>query len=205
LWSKTESDEALVVSINDDRNLNERLETARHMLRLATHDIHERLHRHPALVRLAAGTIKKDEYRLVLARSYGFYAMAEPALGLSGQSTANLRADLADLDMRSSECDALPRCAPFALGQELPELIGGQYVLLGASLGGTVMARAIARHTDGYAALPVRFLTAMDNQSWTRFSADLEYKLSNVALRARASRAAATVFAAYEDWMTWHE
>ena len=69
-------------------------------LRTATHDIHERMHRHPALARLAAGTIGCDEYRRVLARSYGFYAMAEPVLGLSGKLTDCIVQDLVELGMR---------------------------------------------------------------------------------------------------------
>lgn len=72
---------------------------ARMALQKATHDIHERMHRHPALARLAAGTIGCDEYRRVLARSYGFYAMAEPVLGLSGKLTDCIVQDLVELGM----------------------------------------------------------------------------------------------------------
>lgn len=182
-----------------------RLSTARTALRAATHDIHERMHHHPALSRLAAGTIKRDEYRRVLARSYGFYAMIEPALGLARNLTECLFNDLTTLGMTPAAIDDLPRCAPLAVGKGQAELIGARYVLLGASLGGKVMARAMAGRTDGHAALPVRFLTGMGDNEWNIFATDLEKNLPVTALRTRAVTAATAVFAAYEQWMTWHD
>ena len=179
--------------------------TARTALRTATHDIHERMHRHPALSRLAAGTIERDEYRRLLARSYGFYAMIEPVLGLVGNLTECLVDDLTTLGMTPAAINDLPRCAPLAVGQGQAESIGARYVLLGASLGGKVMARAMAGRTDGDAALPVRFLTGTDDTEWKIFATDLENNLPDTALRARAAKAAAAVFTAYEEWMTWHD
>lgn len=179
--------------------------TARIALRTATHDIHERMHRHPALARLAAGTIGRDEYCRVLARSYGFYAMAEPVLGLGGSLTQCLRDDLAELGMTRSAIGDLPRCAPLAIGQGAAQLIGARYVLLGASLGGKVMARAMAGRTDGHAALPVRFLTGLGENDLQAFVVDLEKNLPDPKSQTCATTAATVVFAAYEDWMAWHE
>ena len=182
-----------------------RQSTARTALRTATHDVHERMHCHPALSRLAAGTIGRDEYRRVLARSYGFYATIEPVLGLAGNSTECLFDDLTTLGMTPAAIDDLPRCAPLAVGQGQAEAIGARYVLLGASLGGKVMARAIAGRPDGDAALPVRFLTGTGDNEWKIFATDLEKNLPDTALRTRAAKAATAVFAAYEEWMTWHD
>lgn len=179
--------------------------SARSLLRAATHDIHDRMHHHPPLARLAAGTIGRNEYCRVLVRSYGFYTMAEPALGLSGRWTACLRDDIAELGMTSSAIDDLPRCAPLDVCQSQADIIGARYVLYGASLGGKVMARAISGHTKGQAELPVRFLTAMAQNEWTAFAADLEKNLSNASLRTCAANAAIAMFRAYEEWMTTHE
>ena len=117
---------------------------ARTALRATTHEIHERMHHHPALPRLAAGTIARDEYRHVLARSYGFYATVEPVIGLASTLTACLFGDLMELGMTPAAIDDLPRCAPLAIGQGQAELTGARYVLLGASPGGKVMARAMS-------------------------------------------------------------
>ncbi len=81
-------------------------------------------------------------------------------------------------------------------------MIGARYVLLGASLGGKVMARAIAGRTDGHAALPVRFLTGTGENDWKIFAAELEDNLPDAASRAAAAMAAKATFATYEDWMT---
>lgn len=179
--------------------------TARLALQQATREIHERMHRHPALSRLAAGTIGRDEYRRVLARSYGFYAMAEPVLGLGGSLNQCLKDDLVELGMTHAMVAQLPRCAPLAIGQDQAELTGARYVLLGASLGGKVMARAILERTDGLAALPVRFLEGMGEYDWKTFTSHLETNLPDAISRTRAAKAALVTFGAYEHWMTWHE
>ena len=167
--------------------------------------IHERLHRHPGLSRLTTGTVDRDEYRCLLARSYGFYAVVEPMLGLAGRLTERLVQDLTELGVGAAAIEALPRCGLPPIGCDQAELIGARYVLLGASLGGKVMARAIAARTDGHAALPVRFLTGMGENDWKTFAAELEDDLPDAASRTRAAKAAKATFAAYEEWMTWHE
>ena len=67
------------------------------------------------------------------------------------------------------------------------------------------MARAIAGRPDGDAALPVRFLTGTGDNEWKIFATGLEKNLPDTALRTRAAKAATAVFAAYEEWMTWHD
>lgn len=176
--------------------------TSRMALQSATHSIHQRLHHHPGLARLAAGTIGRDEYRRLLGRSYGFYAMAEPLLGFATRLTDCLAHDLTDLGMTHAEVAELPRCENMEIGDGQAETVGARYVLLGASLGGKVMAKAIARHD---ASLPVRFLTGLGENDWKNFSADLEVTLPDVASRTRAAKAATVTFAAYEDWMAGHD
>lgn len=177
---------------------------ARRALRSATQEVHQRLHRHPGLARLAAGTIGRDEYTRLLARSFGFHAMAEPLVGLSGARTACLSRDLTALGLSAAEIAALPRCPPLQIAPAQAELIGAHYVLIGASLGGKVMARAVAERNPADA-LPVEFLTELGEDEWKTFAAALEDRLPDGCARTRAATAARATFAAYEDWMTWDE
>lgn len=176
--------------------------TSRMALQSATSTIHQRLHQHPGLARLAAGTIGRDEYRRLLGRSYGFYVMAEPLLGFASRLTDCLAQDLTDLGVGHAEVAELPRCTAMTVGHGHAETIGSRYVLIGASLGGKVMAKAIARHD---ATLPVRFLTGLGENDWKDFVSELEANLPDAGSRTRAAKAAAVTFAAYEDWMAGHE
>lgn len=176
--------------------------TSRMALQLATHSIHQRLHHHPGLARLAAGTIGRDEYRRLLGRSYGFYSVAEPLVDISRGLTNCLAEDLIDLGMTCTEVSGLPRSLLMKISDGHAERIGIRYVFLGASLGGKVMARAIARRE---AKLPIRFLTSQGDAAWKNFAADLEVNLPDVASRTQAATAALVTFAAYEDWMAGHE
>lgn len=178
---------------------------SRTALRNATQVIHQRMHHHPGLARLAAGTIGRNEYCRLLARSYGFYAVVEPFVGLPGKFTECLIRDLIELGMAAAAVSALPRCAHLMIGDGHSELIGARYVLLGASLGGKVMAKAIARHDGGNVALPIRFLTCSGENDWKGFVAELEATLPDADSRSRAAVAANATFAAFEDWMIFDE
>lgn len=197
---------------NSAENLADRLHTpsehhsvSRIALRTATHVIHQRMHCHPGLARLAAGTIERNEYCRLLARSYGFYAVVEPLAGLPGRFTGYLVLDLIDLGMAAAAVSALPRCAPLMIGDGYCEMIGARYVLLGATLGGKVMAKAIAGRNGGDSALPTRFLTGSGENDWKGFVAELEATLPDAASRSRAAMAATATFAAFEDWMVFDE
>lgn len=177
---------------------------ARLALRTATHVVHQRMHRHPGFARLAAGVIGRGEYCRLLARSFGFLAVAESLAGLSDSRSECLARDLADLGLTADDISALPRCKPMQIGGQRADLIGAQYVLIGASLGGKVMAKAIGgRH--GKDALPMRFLTGLGENDWKVFASDLEASLPDTDSRKQAAAAATATFAAYEDWMTWDE
>jgi heme oxygenase len=163
------------------------------------------MHHHPGLARLAAGSIGRDEYCRFLARSYGFYAMVEPVAGLPGRLTGCLVRDLADLGLTAAAISALPRCMTVKIADGHSEMIGARYVLLGASLGGKVMAKAIARQHGGNAKLPTWFLTGSGDNDWKGFVSELEAALPDVASRSRAALAANATFAAYEEWMACNE
>ncbi len=183
----------------------EHLSAARTALRTATEVIHRRMHRHPGLARLAAGTIGRAEYSRLLARSYGFYAMAEPLIGLPGKGSDCLARDLAELGVSAADIAGLPRCVRLDIGNGHAALTGARYVLFGASLGGKVMAKAMAGRPGDEAALPVRFLTSLGENDWKAFATGLEAALPDASSRIQAVAAATATFAAYEQWMEWHE
>ncbi len=89
----------------------------RSALRTATCDIHERRHCHPALSRLAASTADPDGYRHLPARSYGFYAVDEPMLGVGGGLTGCLVWDLPEAGLSAGDWS---RCA-VGLDTNLPD------------------------------------------------------------------------------------
>ncbi len=128
--------------------------------------------------------------------------MAEPLLGLAARLTDCLARDMTNLGMTHADVSQLPCCPVMSVGTGQAERIGARYVLLGASLGGKVMAKALALHD---ATLPVRFLTSSGENDWKDFAAKLEANLPDAASRTQATNAAVATFAAYEDWMAGHE
>lgn len=179
-------------------------------LRAATHAVHVRLHRHPALAGVMSGTIGLASYRRLLIRLYGFHKpledaiLAAPArwhraLALDRRRRVyRLESDLAHLGVRIAR---LPYASPPATGTD-SQLLGTLYVREGAMLGGGVMARkldALFHDTpDGR-----RFLagTTEDTQLWYHFCDVLE-RVGKGADVAEICAAAAGTFAALEAWLT---
>ncbi|MEO3471022.1 biliverdin-producing heme oxygenase [Roseomonas sp. CAU 1739] len=127
---------------------------ARDALRHATGAIHERLHRIPALRRLAGGSISRSDYILLLRRLLAFHLVIEdrlargPALVVHGIDCAERRRSgqlLDDLDALGAPAGTLP---PLSLG-DLPiptsagAAIGYLYVSEGSRLGGLALSRCL--------------------------------------------------------------
>src|ERR1700722_18067713 len=127
-------------------------ETARSRLRRATAKIHLRLHAHRPFARLMGGTLTVPEYRLLLARLYGFHAALEARLcrvptqcryGMDPRSYGKVRlleADLAALNGTAYRIAALPTCARLPAVDAPGACIGCVYVTEGAGRGGRIMA-----------------------------------------------------------------
>ena len=79
----------------------------RSALRTATCDIHERLHRYPALSRRAANTADRDQYQL-LGHTYGFHTVVGPVLSVGGGLTGCLVWDLPEPGLSAGDRS---RCA----------------------------------------------------------------------------------------------
>jgi heme oxygenase (biliverdin-IX-beta and delta-forming) len=174
---------------------------ARSILRAATDEVHERMHHHPGFAQLAAGRIERIAYRRLLARSYGFYTMAEELVDRGNNWACRLALDLAELGLTEQALGHLPRCPPPVIGTDQAARVGATYVLLGASLGGKVMARAVTCGACAGEKLPTRFLAGDDNASWKDLVANLDTLLPDECARSRAARSAVTMFCAFETWM----
>ena len=127
-------------------------------LRLATADIHEALHRHPAFSGLMRSDLTFRGYASLLGRLWGFHAPLERSLRTGPDPLAAwidlearekaylLRADLGALGMSNAEIDALPVCETLPPMQSPDNVVGCLYVLEGAGLGGAVLARKLDCH-----------------------------------------------------------
>src|SRR3954470_1454483 len=104
-----------------------------------------------------AGRVSWLDYRVYLARMYGFHASVERALasvrqlttvvpdaGLRNHKAALIAADLVALGVERYDLPLLPRM-PFAGTVPLPEALGWSYVLESLTLGGKQLSRHLSR------------------------------------------------------------
>lgn len=180
----------------------------RERLKAATHQVHQRLHGHDGFAAAAAGTIRPPDYRALLARLYGFHAAFDAAMTHAPLALAQdldlpararsglLRADLRGLGMAHDGVARLPRVDLAPLAGEAAHL-GALYVVEGATLGGALIARALAAYGDNR-----RFYLGHGGENgrrWRHFLNRLE-RLEDDRAEA-AERVALDVFAAFEVWM----
>lgn len=172
--------------------------SARDLLRSATADIHDRMHRHPGFAAAASGTIDHADYRRLLARAYGFYQPFE--VNLVPRWTPLLADDLTALGLPRAAIEQLPLCAGVPTLASSAARWGGAYVVEGAALGGEAMAKALKKSG---AAFPVRFLESGGAKSagWRPFLVELERELADDDSRECAVHAAVASFSAYAEWM----
>jgi heme oxygenase len=110
-----------------------------------------------AMLPLLDAGLTRDAYRRVLAAFYGYHRPLEPALwSAPGLAALGLRAadrrkvpllerDLRALGLDEAALAALPDCARLPDVRTLPHAVGCLYVLEGATLGGRVIERRLAR------------------------------------------------------------
>lgn len=186
--------------------------SARDMLRTATRETHERLHEHPRLKPLAEGTIGLREYRDLLARLYGFHQAVDAAFARQAdiapfnvaarRKAPLLREDLLALGLDAAGIGNLPLCRDLPPLDSAAALCGCAYVVEGSTLGGRVLAQAVAPLL-GQGIEGRRFLLGYGEQHgamWRTFTRTLEA----VPQRERVAMTAAAVatFAVYESWIS---
>lgn len=114
----------------------------RYRLKIETADVHERLHDQSDFAAIAGGTILERDFKRVMARIGGFYAVFDPKMERGSQSAGpNVYAYQARgplfAHVETSDLD-LPDV------DTLPALAGAAYVMDGAVLGGQILRRAIS-------------------------------------------------------------
>ena len=184
-------------------------ELMRERLRAATQAAHERLHGHDGFAAAAAGTIAPADYRDLLARLYGFHAAFDaqmtraPAaladeLDLPERGRAGLIA--ADLAGLGAEASRLPLCGDMPAFEGEGACLGALYVVEGSTLGGLVIARALAPAVGENR----RFFLGHCGEHgrlWRRFVARLDRLDAEPEEAGAAEAAALEAFAAFERWM----
>lgn len=190
-------------------------------LRAATAQIHERLHGHAGLGAAASGQIGRADYRLLLARLWGFHkafegSLEDPvcALGLDIDMQARARApmleeDLATLGYGPAQIARLPRCGSLLRPRNAPECLGALYVVEGSTLGGVHIARALSSLFDGEGGEGRKFFLgygAAHGAMWRGFLHQLDVLSGDQAREAQAIEGAVRTFVDFEGWMNgWGE
>ncbi|MBG0811977.1 biliverdin-producing heme oxygenase [Methylosinus sp. H3A] len=189
--------------------VEESISPARAALRSATHAAHQRLHGHPALAALAAGTIAPTQYLQLLARLYGFHLPFERALteaslrhGVDlriGARAHLLARDLVDLGAMGEAIAILPMAEAPAL-RSPGEWLGALYVREGSTLGAMRLAAALDPLLGDGNPRGRRFLSGGDAEGWRQCCAALEAGAARGLLPEIVEGARAS-FHALERWL----
>ncbi len=186
----------------------------RDLLRLATHDVHMRLHGHPVMRPLLGGCSDAGEYRRVLEHLFGFHAPLEQALfaaeaplpatlGMNQRRrVAALRRDLGDLGMGAAGIDGLPLVRALPRLDTAGRALGALYVREGSTLGGKVMAAKLDPLLGAGEMSGRRFLSGDDDagSSWRSCCGAIEMAATQGHLVDMVAGAQET-FAAFEAWL----
>ena len=190
-------------------------------LRAETAQIHERLHGHAGLGAAASGCMARADYRLLLARLWGFHkafegCIEEAARGLDlpVDLKARARAPMLEEDLATLGCSALdiaqlPHCDDMFRPRSAPACLGALYVVEGSTLGGLHIARALSDLFEGAEGEGRKFFLgygAAHGAMWRGFLEQLDHMTGDEAREAEAIEAAVRTFADFERWMEgWRE
>ncbi len=190
-------------------------DTARERLRRATAETHLRLHAYRAFVRLMGGSLTMPEYRLLLARLYGFHAALEARLysvptpwrygmdPLSYCKARLLEADLSALKGPAFQIAALPTCTRLPAIDSPGAFVGCVYVIEGAGRGGRIMVQRLDALLGAGVAQGRRFFLggpAADPSPWSQCCAAVERCAADGHIDAMVT-AALDTFGALENWL----
>ena len=158
------------------------------------------------------------EYRSVLRKFYGFYAPLERRLqgaaptaeiGFAVPSRAALLArDLAALGEPTRTIAAAPHCSELPAVESAAQIAGCVYVTEGATLGGRVIARALARSLGLSRDHGAGFFVGADaatGAAWKRTLAWLDDIVRAGAEPDAVVASARATFRAFHDWLAMPE
>jgi heme oxygenase len=185
-------------------------------LREATAQIHERLHGHPGLGAAASGAIGRDDYRLLLARLWGFHKAFETVLDEAARRLCvdidmadrarapMLEADLATLGLDGPAMLQLPRCDQMFQPRSEAAFMGSLYVVEGSTLGGVHIARALSGLFPGTDHGGRTFFLGYGERHslmWRGFLQRLDAFAGDATHEAEAIKGAVETFDDFEIWM----
>jgi len=176
----------------------------RELLRTATREVHERLHKHRALAAVQSGIIDRKAYTSLLSRLYGFHRPFEVAGRLAPNRTRWIESDLAVLGMDCPARASLPRCLALPSSASSEYRLGARYVVEGSALGGRSLGRQLDNLLGAGVVAGRRFFTghgAATGDVWRDYLTQLA-AVPDVALKHAAVLDGATeTFAIFEQWL----
>ena len=173
----------------------------RDVLRAATRDVHDRMHRHAGFAAIQDATIGRAEYRRLIVRLYGFYLPFEAATSISPDRSQWLVRDLQALDLERP-LYMLPKCPHVPSLDSAHSRLGALYVVEGSALGGRDLARSLDRLFGADVAEGRQFFIGhgpKTGEAWRGYLAQLSAAPSGA--RAEIIRGAVETFAAFEHWL----
>ena len=176
--------------------------TLHQQLKSGTQALHRQLEQNPLNTQLLAETLTPQRYAYILSRYYLLYRSLEP------QITAQLETYypiVCKHPWLATDLQILDWAAPQADGPDLQlstidEAVGMLYVLEGATLGGQIIRRHLARVLPN---APQRFFTGYGSetaQRWRQFLGFLEQMEAEVQ-HDLAVKAANGTFSAFDSWL----
>jgi heme oxygenase len=177
-------------------------------LRLATREAHERLE---TALPLTDPRLTRDAYRRLVEAFHGFYVPLEARLaGVASAASApaherqklvRLRADLLALGATEAGIDALELCPTVPEVATPGAALGCRYVVEGATLGGRVIAHALAKHLGLGPTTGAAFFEGYGVETatrWASFRVELD---ASPWPRAETLAAAVATFLDLERWL----
>ena len=153
-------------------------------LRAGTRDAHAQIETAPALVRLVAQDLTRQEYIIILQHLQALHAHLEPAVAAELETIPQAAAMLDGSRPRRLAEDLAWFGAPALAPPPLPDLagpaaaLGALYVIEGSGLGGRVIGRHLSECLGVAAGAGASFFCGLDadgaRQRWTRLGAILD-------------------------------
>ncbi len=172
----------------------------RSVLRAATHEVHERLHRHAGFAAIQSATIGLADYRNLIVRLYGFYLPFEAAAAIRPDRSKWLVDDLKALGL-DRPLHALPKCPHVPRLDSAHLRLGALYVAEGSALGGRELARGLDRMLGQDVAGGRRFFIGRGPETGEAWRGYLARLSAAPSARAEIIKGAVETFAAFEHWL----
>ena len=183
-------------------------------LRLATREIHERLHVHPALRDLTTPNLTLSYYRVCLERFYGFYHPHERLYAASGHEMLSVFPAMQNLQWLAGDLSRLGidvRSLPLQSIDQTPldheQVLAYLYVREGSNLGGKVITQHLEQKLALRPGIDNRFFWGNGEETggkWRLFRDRLAF-YEDSTNSGRVGSHARALFARLEEWLTQHE